>query len=53
MEENKNQDCFDLFAWLIYKEVEQYVNEHSNEYDTLLRERTTETETNNTDNKSA
>lgn len=42
MEESKKQDCFDLFAWLIYKEVEQYINEHSNEYEALLCERATD-----------
>lgn len=53
MEESKKQDCFDLFAWLIYKEVEQYVNEHSNAYNALLRERATEASNTNSTNKSA
>lgn len=47
MEEKKEQNCYDLFAWLIYKEVEQYVNEHSNEFDTLLRERAVNNDNNN------
>ena len=31
----------ETFAWLIFEEVERYVNEHLEEYETWVQERTT------------
>ena len=33
MAKNKENECFARFAWLIYKEVERYVNTHKTEYE--------------------
>lgn len=32
MAKEQENNCLDTFAWLIHKEVEQYVNEHLDEY---------------------
>lgn len=39
MAKKKENNCFSTFAWLIYKEVEIYVNEHTEEYEKWLRAR--------------
>lgn len=41
MEKKKAEDCFSTFSWLIYREVEKYVNEHENDYEEWERTRTT------------
>lgn len=33
--EQQEMDCFESFAWLIYKEVEKYINEHLEEFENL------------------
>lgn len=30
--EQKQNNCFETFAWLIHREVESYVNEHEKEF---------------------
>lgn len=40
MAKKKVDDCFTTFAWLIYREVENYVNEHEDEYEEWERART-------------
>ena len=32
MPKDEQNNCFDAFAWLIYEEVEKYVNEHRAEF---------------------
>jgi len=39
--EEINKD-FDTFAWLIYKEVEKYINENEDEYNVWVQRQTKE-----------
>lgn len=43
MAKGKQNNEFDTFAWLIYREVENYINEHSEEYE-LWAQKNTEKE---------
>ena len=38
-ETSKKNNCFDTFAWLIHREVENYINSHINEYENWRQER--------------
>ena len=38
--EQKQNNCFETFAWLIHKEVESYVNEHEKEFNLWSESRT-------------
>jgi len=40
VQESNTSNCNDTFAWLIFKEVERYVNEHIDEYELWAQEHT-------------